>query len=564
VTGTDAAAERVRAVADAVLYEGYLLYPYRSTSAKNQVRWQFGVLGPPGAAAAGVGEDPDLGVQCLLGPAAASARVRLYLRFLQLQVRHVERADGPESASTPVPELTVAGQTWLPWDEAAEHELALGPYPLVGGSVEEVTVGVPGGDHVEPLRDAGGRMVGRLVRRREAVSAAVRVEVRAAGPGVLRLCVDVRNGTPSARSIVDGRAGGPDRVRRADRDSATARSLLGAHLILVAEGAAFASVIDPPEWAREAAAGCVQRRCWPVLAGGTGDASDAGNTSDTVLASPIILYDHPQLAPESTGALFDSTEIDEILTLRVMTLTDDEKAAARATDPRAAAIIDRCDRLTPTELQRLHGILRDPRPGGAFAPYATERAAEPGADGVRTWTTPTDDVPWWDPAADRSVSPATDAVLVQGVEIRRDSLVRLRPNRRADAQDLFFADRAARVTAVFSDVDGGSHVAVVLLDDPAADLHEWYGRYLYFAPDELEPMAAEGVPAPAADTRRDVDHASHRSADHDAGLSGPAPRGGAGDPLDTGHPAVPADPPDVTAEATMAATADATRAGGRP
>ena len=39
---------RARAIADAVLYEGYLLYPYRATSAKNQSRWQFGVVGPPG------------------------------------------------------------------------------------------------------------------------------------------------------------------------------------------------------------------------------------------------------------------------------------------------------------------------------------------------------------------------------------------------------------------------------------------------------------------------------------------------------------------------------------
>ena len=71
---------------------------------------------------------------------------------------------------------------------------------------------------------------------------------------------------------------------------------------------------------------------------------------------------------------------------------------------------------------------------------------------------------------------------------RKGSLVRLHPTRRADAQDLFFADQVARVTAVLSDVDGDTHVAVVLDDDPAADLHDWYGRYLYFAPDEIEPL----------------------------------------------------------------------------
>lgn len=436
----------VRAVADAVLYEGYLLYPYRSTATKNQVRWQFGVLGPPGAAAAGVGEEPDLAVQCLLDPTADAVPagesgpvVTIHLRFLQLQRRGVERAD-PAGGYTPTPVLSAAGRTWLAWDEAAERELELGPTALTPGSDREHRVEVAGGDDVEVLRDPHGRAVGRLVRRRQPLSALVTVSTRATGQGLLRLGVSVRNVTSSALD---------------DRDTATAASFLGAHLILVADGATFLSQTDPPDRAREAAAACVQHRCWPVLAG-----------SGAILASPIILYDHPEVAPESAGGLFDSTEIDEILTLRVMTLTDEEKAAARATDPHAAAIIDRCDRLTPAELQRLHGALRDPRAGGGL--------------------------PWWDPAADGSVDPATDRVLVDGVEIRRDSLVRLRPSRRADAQDLFYAGQVARVMAVLGDVDGGWHVAVVLVDDPAADLHEWYGRYLYFAPDEVEPLAGTG------------------------------------------------------------------------
>ncbi len=68
--------DQARTVADAVLYEGYLLYPYRATSAKNQVRWQFGVLGPPGAAADGLGEDDRLATQCLLHAPAGEADAR--------------------------------------------------------------------------------------------------------------------------------------------------------------------------------------------------------------------------------------------------------------------------------------------------------------------------------------------------------------------------------------------------------------------------------------------------------------------------------------------------------
>ena len=95
------------------------------------------------------------------------------------------------------------------------------------------------------------------------------------------------------------------------------------------------------------------------------------------------------------------------------------------------------------------------------------------------------------PAADAAVDPETDAVLIAGVRVAKGSLVRVHPTRRADAQDIFFAGQVARVTAVVSDVDGDTHVAVVLVDDPAADLHDWYGRYFYFAPDELEPLGRE-------------------------------------------------------------------------
>jgi hypothetical protein len=191
------------------------------------------------------------------------------------------------------------------------------------------------------------------------------------------------------------------------------------------------------------------------------------------LVSPIILYDHPEIAEQSKGALYDSTEIDEILTLRVMTMTDEEKAQARATDPLAAKIIDRCDSMSPEAMMNLHGVLRNPHAmagPGALIPEIPE-----GID-------------WWDPLADNAVRPDIDAVLVNGVPVMRGSRVLLRPSRRADAQDIFFAGMTARVTSVHEDVDGDQHVGVVIEDDPAADLHDWYGRYLYFAPDEVEPL----------------------------------------------------------------------------
>ncbi|MET9211606.1 MULTISPECIES: hypothetical protein [unclassified Nocardia] len=429
---------RARAVADAVLYEGYLLYPYRANSAKNQSRWQFGVLGPAGAAAAGLGEDAELSAQCLLA-AGARTSITLTVRFLQLQRRAVEDAGG-----VPVAELAIGGRSWIGWDEAVECEQRIGPLRPADSTAR---LSIPGGTDVEAIPGPDGTPAGRLVRTREHLDGELQVAVEPDGRWT-RLSVILRNiGAPAA-----------------DQPDAMARSLIGAHVIAEVDDGSFVSLLEPPPDAEAAVARCVQHRCFPVLAGPPGDHS-------IVLISPIILYDHPEIAEQSEGPLFDSTEIDEILTLRVMTMTDQEKAAARATDRRAAEIIDRCDAMTPETLQQLHGVLRDPH-----------------ADAAALIPEVPDGVDWWDPAADNAVRPESDAVMVGAVRVRSGTRVRLHPSRRADAHDLFYDGRIARVVTVHADVDGQAHVGVVIEDDPAAELHEWYGRYLYFAPEEIEPL----------------------------------------------------------------------------
>ncbi|WP_329060823.1 hypothetical protein [Streptomyces sp. NBC_01429] len=461
--------DHVREIADAVLYEGYLLYPYRAGSAKNRSRWQFGVLGPPSAAPASFAEEPGMATQCLLSvpaEAAGTAEVEVRLRFLQHQVREVRRCE-EDGRHTAVGELTVDGVAFLSWDEAVEREIDLAPVPLTGPTDQHRTV--PGGEETEHLTDARGVTVGSVVRRREPLAVRIRTRTERDG-GFLRLTVAVDNEHPGTA---------------ADKDAAIRASLIGTHVILRAHGAAFVSLREPPDEAAPAAARCEQRRCWPVLAGAKG-------STDTVIGAPIILYDHPEIAEQSAGDLFDSTEIDEILTLRVMTMTDREKAEARATDPRAREIIDRCDAMAPEELRRLHGLLRDPHaPAAPSGPVDTVDPAGDPRDAAPA-AFDTGGAPWWDPAADASVSPGSDSVVIDGVPVAKGSLVRVHPARRADAQDLFFAGQVARVTAVLSDVDGGVHVALVLVDDPAADLHDWYGRYFYFAPDELEPLPSDG------------------------------------------------------------------------
>jgi hypothetical protein len=433
--------DRARAVADAVLYEGYLLYPYRATSRKNQSRWQFGVLGPQGAEASGIGENDRLSAQFLLQPHGTPS-LSVVVRFLQLQHRGAE--EGADGHFEPVDEVVTASGSWLSWDEAVERELTFGPLDARAlGEGQTIAFAVPGGHDIE-LIDGG-----RLVRTRGELRGELTVSAEP-DDGLLRLSVTVCN------------AAGPV----ADKDQAIAASLIGTHMIAEVSDGEFVSLLEPPPSADDAAAGCRQHRCFPVLAGPAGE-------RDLMLVSPIILYDHPEIAEQSEGSLYDACEIDEILTLRVMTMTDEEKAQARATDPLAAAIIDRCDAMSPEAMLNLHGVLRNPHGMEEQAGLIPEIP-----EGVE----------WWDPMADNAVNPEIDAVLVNGVRVSRGSRVRLHPWRRADAQDLFFAGKLARVTSVHETVDGDHHVGVVIEDDPAADLHDWYGRYLYFAPDEVEPL----------------------------------------------------------------------------
>jgi hypothetical protein len=206
------------------------------------------------------------------------------------------------------------------------------------------------------------------------------------------------------------------------------------------------SLVDPPPALRAAADACRNAGAWPVLVGPAG-------AHDTALCAPIILPDYPEVAPESPGDLFDGLEIDEILSLRILTLTDEERAEA-SRDPRVAALIARTQSLDPEALGRLHGALREPR-GDLPRHDAPPRALRIG---------------------DTEVGPGARVVL--------------RPQRRSDILDLVLAGRAATVVSVEQDWDGQSYVTVTVDDDPGRDLgaEGKPGHRFFFAPDEVEPV----------------------------------------------------------------------------
>lgn len=335
--------ESVRTIADAVLYEGFLLYPYGKGALKNRMPFQFGVVMP-------------IGYLDETEPNAFTS---------QFVLRHTDSR---------VTEVNGTLRFLAVGEETEEREV------LFGGEL---------GDGRIEQRWSSGELHGVITLRSEREN------------GTLRMTLEVTN-----ESHVD---------ETADRNAALRRALVSAHVVLEARGGEFVSLIDPPQEVAELAAVCRNERFFPVLAG---EAGDGLQTSPLLLVSPIVLYDFPRVAQASRGPTFDGTEIDQLLSLSIAALSDDERAQARAAHPEVARMVERAEAL----------------------------AMAPG------WR------------------------------------VRVHPKGRADVWDGIVDGKTARVVDVKTDVDGKRYVGVLFDDDPASEIHEWYGRSFFYGVDEVEPL----------------------------------------------------------------------------
>jgi hypothetical protein len=339
--------EPLEKIANALLYEGFMLYPYRKSSVKNQQRWHFGTLGPLG------GADPTLmQTECLVESDGSTA-INVKVRFLQ---QEIER------------ETELCG--FLPGSGLQRHAFS---FPPIQGELEVVAAAV--------------------------------------SENVFRLTIRIAN-------LSEGL--GADRL------------MLSTHTLLGVHAGAFLSLLDPPEEYRAAAAACRNVGTWPVLAGREGERS-------LMLSSPIILYDYPQIAPESAGDLFDGTEIDEILTLRVLTLSEEEKKEVCAGDDRAREILQRTEALPPEALAKMHGAIR----------------------GLRN---------------------------ASKLNFREGDRVRLHPRKKADIFDIALDGKIAIIESVESDFENNIHLAVTVEDDPGRDfgMARQIGHRFFFGPEEVE------------------------------------------------------------------------------
>jgi hypothetical protein len=329
--------DTAKKIAEAVLYEGYLLWPYRRSARKNQQRWTFGGVYPRAYSEARGEDDPwIMQTQCLVSGDEDSA-IDVRVRFLHVVERKVNQKNADGTLEF-VDELLVGGERYLSWDEATEREVAVGRFKLSElESSKQVEIEIPGGSREEPLAEPTGEVVGAVVRGWRSLRGVVEVGAEPLREGTFRVTVRIINTTPW---------GGED------RESTLRQTFVSTHTALEIEGGEFVSLIDPPEELRGAAEGCENLKTWPVLVGEEGE-------RNMMLSSPIILYDYPQIAPESPGDLFDGTEIDQMLILNVLNLTDEEKEEMRATDPRGREILERCESLSPEELMKLSGAIRE-------------------------------------------------------------------------------------------------------------------------------------------------------------------------------------------------------------
>lgn len=342
----------VERIANAVLYEGYILYPYRASTVKNQQRWNFGAVYPEAYSLVTTGTEPwVMQTQCLFSPDGPDASLDVKLRFLHLVKREIcellepsgEWEDQATSNCRVVPVLEIDGQLFHTWQEAVEREVIIAGLNLhaLEEKPMEYEIAFAESQSNEPLRKQSGEVVAFLRRTSYALNGKCELMAERMGSDLLRLTIRTLNLTPMAS------------VRWEDREDALLRAFVSTHTILNLHEGQFISLFEPPDELAEAVSSCQNIGTYPVLVGDEGE-------RNCMLSSPIILYDYPQIAPESAGDLFDGTEIDEILTLRIMTLTDEEKREMRSVDERARQILERTERLAAEEMMALHGVLRNP------------------------------------------------------------------------------------------------------------------------------------------------------------------------------------------------------------
>jgi hypothetical protein len=439
-------------IANAVLYEGYILYPYRASSRKNRQRFTFGRIYPRAYSEVQNGAEPfAMQTECLLRRRAETSAVQVRVRFLHPMSRSI----GLLSAPVPelpadlktgdlsiVPELRVGDKLYQTWQETVEREVR-SSQPLPKSPVAQ-TVSLPfhflSSLAFDPIHDGQNQVAGAIIRQQESLEGTIKIGVQPVDREVSKISVTVANHTPMSESDLD------------QQEEVLRRTFASTHTILELDRGEFLSLLDPPEEYAKVTAACLNIGTWPVLVG-----EKEKGEADTMLSSPIILYDYPEIAPESPGEFFDGTEIDEILALRVLTMTDQEKWEMSQVDERAREILNRTEALPKEDFWKMHGTIR----GNKFS---------------------SED--FFDPHT------RLETVRVNGTDLKVGHHVRIRPQGRADVMDLALEGKIALIESIEQDAENRVYLALVLEEDPGKDMGmlRQPGHRFFYGSHEVEPL----------------------------------------------------------------------------
>ena len=443
---------QIRNIVDAVLYEGFNLYPYRPSAKKNRQRFTFGRAYPRAySLAQNWAERFEITTECLASSQDGRGRIEVSVCFLQVVAREVLKLPEPithlpetfdPTSLEAVAELELEGQYYATWQEATEREVSL-PITMLADlwvGPRQKAFDFAASTELEPVRNNRGFISVLIRRRQEALSGTVEMAGQQVNRELTKVRLQVANFTPVIDSELE------------NQDAILLRTFASTHAVLHLQQGEFISLMDPPSALREFAQSCHNEGTWPVLVG-------AEETADrsTMLSSPIILYDYPKIAPESPGELFDGTEIDEILTLRVLTMTDEEKREMSQSDERARQILERTESLSEEHLWKLHGAVRELRSFDSdFFGHRRPR----------------------------------EVVEVGGTPLRVGDRVRIRPKARADIMDMALEGKVAVIEAIEEDAENRIYLALVLEDDPGKDLGllRQPGHRFFYSKDEVEPL----------------------------------------------------------------------------
>ena len=443
----------IEQIVNAVLYEGYILYPYRASSPKNQrERFTFGRVYPAAYSKSQDDVEPCMMQAQVVAKAGKSASLNVSVRFLQPLRREIGAFASPvlhwdescEQTFNIVPSLEVDGQLFQSWHEATEREIAVPVLNIAPGKRQTLKVPFkfPSSRIIEPLRAKSGQIPGVIVRQLKAIEGTIEIETEPT-TNCTKMTGRVTNDTPMGPAELSGQNG------------VIERTFASAHIVLSMDDGEFISLLEPAEEFQNVVESCQNIGVWPVL---VGDQKSAER--NTMLASPIILYDWPAIAPESAGTLFDGTEIDEILNLRILTMTDEEKREVRNIDAAARKLLERAENLNSEDFLRMHGTLRGVRPLEEQI-FGTNQRLE--------------------------------GINIGDVHLKPGDRVRIRPKSRADIMDIALDGKLAIIEALEEDAEARVHLALVVQDDPGKDLGmlRQPGHRFFYTIDEVEPVKEE-------------------------------------------------------------------------